>query len=150
MYGLDLQLGSGGTEAGVRFPHIRATVWDRGEAFERTREWSSSWSVLVWIEWEPHRQSVLQPYVPQTGMQVPSTHSSWKLGHRDWREISGRGWLLTAGRWPNAMWERRLLQGMPLEEIGQPWRQGNPAESGTGWSHHCSLSLPPHIGTGSW
>ena len=56
----------GWTEAGVR-SHIETTVWDRGEALEAVGQWGN-WSVTVWMEWESHRQSLLQPYVPWTGM----------------------------------------------------------------------------------
>jgi len=43
-------------------------------------------------------------------------HSGWEMESRDWREISGRGLLLTVGRQPRGMKGRRILWEMPLED----------------------------------
>jgi len=49
------------------------------------------------------RQSLQQPYIPQTGMLVPWKVSSWELEFRDCRVIPGQGLLLTAERWIEGM-----------------------------------------------
>ena len=36
-----------------------------GEAFEAVGEWTH-YSVTVWMDWEPHRQAMLQPFIPRT------------------------------------------------------------------------------------
>ena len=41
------------------------------------------------------RQSLPQPYIPQTGMQVPRRCSGWELEFRDCGAIPGLGLLLT-------------------------------------------------------
>lgn len=64
------------TEARSRSLHW-GNYLDRGEAFEAIGV-CSSWSVRVWIEWEPHRQSLPKAYVLCTGTQVPC--NMWCLG----------------------------------------------------------------------
>ena len=54
-------------------PHNGAIVWDRGKALEAIGECSCR-SVTLQMEWEPHRPSLPQHYVPWTGMQFPGTH----------------------------------------------------------------------------
>ena len=44
------------------------------------------------------RQSLQQPYTPQTGMLVPWKVRSWELGFRDCGAIPEQGMLLTAER----------------------------------------------------
>ena len=44
------------------------------------------------------RQSLLQPYVPRTVMQVPRRQSSWGLECRDYGAITGQGLLLAVER----------------------------------------------------
>ena len=58
-------------------PSTGGRIWERGEAFEATGEWSG-WSVTVWTEWEAHRQSMTQPSVLHTGVRVP--WYAWWLG----------------------------------------------------------------------
>ena len=41
------------------------------------------------------RRSLLQPYIPQRGMQVTRRHSDWELEFRDCGAIPGQGLLLT-------------------------------------------------------
>ena len=60
------------------------------------------------------RQSLLQPYIPQTGTEVP-----WKaqrLEFRDGGAIPGQGLLLTVERQTEGMGGRRLWWEMPMEE----------------------------------
>jgi len=45
------------------------------------------------------RKSLLQPYIPWTGMQSPGRQSSWELEFRDCGAVPGRGLLLTVERW---------------------------------------------------
>ena len=44
------------------------------------------------------RQSLLQPYIPQTGTQAPRKRSSWELEFRNCGAIPGRGLLLAVKR----------------------------------------------------
>ena len=62
------------------------------------------------------RQSLPQPYIPRTGMQVLWKNRSWKLEFRDCGAIPGQGLLLTEVRQMKGMWERRLWWQMPVEE----------------------------------
>ena len=48
----------------------REINWDRREAFEVVKRGWGGWSVAGRIEWEIHRRSVPQPYVPWTGTCV--------------------------------------------------------------------------------
>ena len=62
------------------------------------------------------RQSLLQPCVHQTGMQVPWKVQQLEAGVRDCRAIPGQGLLLTAERGIQEMWGRRLWWEIPVEE----------------------------------
>ena len=74
--------------------------------------------------------------------------SGWDLEFRDCGAIPGWGLLLTAERQMEGMWGRRLWWEKPVEESGQPWKQGDSAESRVGGGAittaspaicHCSL-----------
>ena len=73
----------------------------------------------------------------------PGRCSSWELEFRDSGAIPGRGLLLTVERWMEGMERRRLWWEMPMEERGQPWKQGYPAESRVGGGDITSASLSP-------
>ena len=116
--------GGWGTEAGVRSPH-GGIGWDRGEASETAGDCSSS-LVTIWMEWEPHRKSVPQPYILWTGTQS-RRNARWLGARGAWgldsnpraRTAVGCGDKVHGGEcfWRNA---------------GQPWRQGATAESCAG------------------
>ena len=44
------------------------------------------------------RQTLLQPYIPQTGRWSPRRHSGWELEFGDCGAVPGRGLLLTVER----------------------------------------------------
>ena len=118
--------------------HVRAISWDRGKALEAVREWNS-WSVILWIEWEPHRQSMPWPYVPWTVTQV--TAGSRSVGNGEQFQGEDCCWLWGDGlRW----WERGNCGGECLwREAWQLYRQGMTAESRAGF-------LFPLVGANSW
>ena len=114
-----------------------AIVWIRREAFK------SEELICGSLNGMRIRRSLLQSHIPWTGTQVP-----WKMqwlgaGVRDWGVISGQGLLLTAERWIEKMWGRRLWREKPVEES----RAGMEARrycgvTPRGWSHHHNLSVP--------
>ena len=53
---------------------------------------------------------------PGQGRRSPRRCSSWELEHRDCGTIPGRGLLLTAWRWTERTWGRRLWWEVPIEE----------------------------------
>lgn len=67
-------------------PHVGAVVWDRAEASEAIGE-GSSWSVMVWMGWDLHRQSTQQPSHPRQGCRSSGTCYGWELEREDWRAI---------------------------------------------------------------
>lgn len=104
-------------EAG-RYPASGAPVGDRWEHFEIIREWGS-WSVTIWMEWEPHRPSQPWPHTQDRDASPPvrTVAGSWR---QDGRAIPGGSqdcfWL-----WGDGLrgWEGgNPLWGMPLEESG--------------------------------
>ena len=109
--------GSGRTEAGIR--SLRCSK-------------CSSWSMTVWMKWETHRQSLPQPYIPWTGMQVPWNTWQLELDHRDWRVIPGQGPLLTVRRQPEGHKEGYHSGKCLWRKSWPPWRQGVSAESHAG------------------
>lgn len=116
--------------------------WERREAFEAVREWCN-WFVTVWMVWEPHRGSMLWPYLQQTGTGV--NWWAWWLGagayglERNLRVRTavdvGRGhegmvgWKFAVG---NAFW------GNPGGHGGRVLLLSHNGE----WNHYYSLSLP--------
>ena len=94
------------------------------------------------MEWESDSSCHSHTY-PAEGCRSPGRHSSWELEFRDCGAILGRGLLLTAERWIEQMWGRRLWWEMPVEE-SHCWVMHR------GWSHPHSLSLPTHSSIHSW
>ena len=62
------------------------------------------------------RQSLPQPYIPQTGAQAPWRAQQLELEFRDSGAIPGQGLLLTAERQTEGIRGRRLWLEMPVEE----------------------------------
>ena len=89
------------------------------------------------------RQSLPQPYIPQTGTQVLWKAQCWELEFRDSGAMPGQGLLFTAQRQNEGMWGRRLCLEMPVEES---WGAMEARQycwvMPRGWSHHPSLSHP--------
>ena len=87
---------------------------------------------------------------PRQVCRSPGRRSSWELEFRDCGGISGWGLLLTTGRQIKGMWERRLWWICLWRKTGQPWKQGDPAESCIRGGAITIASLSPHISMGSW
>ena len=89
------------------------------------------------------RSSCCSHMYPRQGHRSPRRCSSLELEFRDCGAIRGWGLLLTAERWTKGMWGRRLWWEMPVEE-GQAATEArwHCWVTGSGWSHHHSLSLP--------
>ena len=102
------------------------------------------------MEWESDTPCHRHMY-PKQGCKSPRRHSNWELKCRDCGAIPGWGLQLTARRWPEGMWGRRLWWEMPVEE-----KQAVIEAKWYFWvicrrcSHHYSLSLSSHASTGSW
>lgn len=125
--------------------------WESKEAFEAVRVWHN-WFVTVWMVWEPHRWSILWPYLQQTGTGVNWwTYLVTYWSHQWWlgagacvleRSLRVRtavdvgrgheemvGWKFAVG---NAFW------GKPGGHGGRMLLLSHSGE----WNHHYSLSLP--------
>ena len=94
------------------------------------------------MEWESDSPCHNHTY-PGQGCQSPEKCSGWELEFRDCGAIPGHELLLTAERWIEGVWGRRLWWEMPVEES----RAATEARQycwvmRRGWSHHRSLSLP--------
>ena len=94
------------------------------------------------MEWESDSPCLTHTHSGQ-GHRSPGRHSGWELEFRDCRAIPERGLLLTAEKWMEWMWERRLWWKMPVEES----RAAKEARwycwvMCRGWKHPHSLSLP--------
>ena len=75
------------------------------------------------------RQSLPQPYIPQTGLQVPRRCSGWELEFRNCGAIPGLGLLLTVEIQSRGC-EGGDHGGKCLQrKAKQPWKQGDAAES---------------------
>ena len=63
--------------------HIKAIVWDRGEAFEAVGECSSS-SVTLWMQWEPNNLCRSHTYPGQDSSPLDcAVTRSWAVGIRE-------------------------------------------------------------------
>ena len=93
------------------------------------------------MEWESDSPCCSHTY-PRQGRRSPGRHSGWELEFRECGTVPGRGLLLTVERLRgceggdcggNCLWRR----------AGQPWKQGDTAESrvGSGATTIASLSL---------
>ena len=128
-------------------PHIRAIVWDRGE-FEAFGE-CSNWSVTVWMEWEPHRQSLHHPTLDREVSCLECVAAgSWSIGIREQSQGEVCCWV-----WGDSLsWcKRGDHRGKCLwRKVAQPWRQGYTAESCEEGRAITVASLFQHTSTGSW
>ena len=120
-------------------PHIRAIVWVR----EKHLRLRVKQLICGRLNGMRIRQSLHSHTYPGQGFRSPSRCSGWELEFRDCGAIPGKGLLMTAERWIEGMWGRRLWWEMPVEE--------SPAATGArrycwvtrrGWSPHHSLSYP--------
>ena len=123
-------------------PASEAIGWDRGETFEAIREWGS-WSVTLWMEWEPHRPSVPWPYIPQDRNATPpvcTVAGSWRQGWQS-NPRGEPGLFLTMGRWPEEMGGWKSIVG---NAFGGKWvwKQGATTESWAGAGVITITSLP--------
>ena len=67
------------------------------------------------MEWESDSSCCSHTY-PRQGHTSPGRLSGWELEFRDYGAISRWGPLLTAERWIEGMWGKRLWWEMPVEE----------------------------------
>ena len=80
---------------------------------------------------------------PGQGCRSPGRHSGWELEFRDCGAIPGRRLLLTAERWIEGMWGRRLWWKISVVESQAAMEARRYCwVTRSGWSHHHSLS--PH------
>ena len=93
------------------------------------------------MEWESDRPRRIHTYPGQRC--CPGRGSGWELELRDCWAITGQGLLLTAERWIEEMWGRRLWWEMLVEESQAAMEARQYCwVTCRGWSHHHSLSLP--------
>ena len=94
------------------------------------------------MEWESDSPCCSHTY-PRQGHRSPGRCSSWELEFRDCEAIPGRGLVLTADRWIEGMWGRKLWWEMLVEESQAAMEARQYCwVTCRGWSHHHSLSLP--------
>jgi len=98
------------------------------------------------MEWES--ESLLQPYIPQTGTLVPRTGQWLRAGVKGLWSNPRRGLLLTVERRIEGMWGRRLWWEM--EESQAAMEASDTAEPCIGGGTITIPSLPPHACIGSW
>ena len=95
------------------------------------------------MEWESDSPCCRHTH-PRKGHGSPGRCSGWELEFRDCGAIPGRGLLLTAERWIEGIWERRLWWQMPVEERRAAMEARRYCwVTCRGWSHH-TASLSPH------
>ena len=70
-------------------PHIQGNQLGQKESMWDCQR-VNSWPVSIWMKWEPHRQSMSQPYVLWTGIRVHGNLGRWELEHGDWGTKSER------------------------------------------------------------
>ena len=137
-------------------PHIRATVWDRGEAFEAIVEWSSL-SVSIWMEWQSHRKSYLSliPGLGRFPIHTPERDAnplestaagSWsiEIGEQSQGKVGSSLW------WPEGTWRRRSQWDMLAKESQAKWRQEDTAESYTAGGPIPIALLSQNVSTDTW
>ena len=94
------------------------------------------------MEWESDSPCHSHTYSGQECWS-PGRGSGWELELRDCWAITGQGLLLTAERWIEEMWGRRLWWEMLVEESQAAMEARQYCwVTCRGWSHHHSLSLP--------
>ena len=101
------------------------------------------------MEWKSDSPCCSHTY-PRQECRSPGRHRSWELEFRDCGAIPGRGLLL--------LWRDRLREceggdcgGKCLwRKAGQPWKQGNTAESCIVGGAITIASLSPHASIGTW
>ena len=87
------------------------------------------------------RQSLLQPYIPQTGKRVPRTGQWLGAGVKGLWSNPRRALLLTVKRRIEGMWGRRLWWEMEESQAAMEARRYCWVMY-RGWNHHHSLSPP--------
>ena len=147
LVGLGLPSARGRTEAGVWSPH-------RGNCLSQRRntygwEWNS-WSVVGYTEWEWDSPCCSHAFPGQGCRSSPERGSGWELEFRDCGAIPGRRLLLTAERWIEGMWGRRLWWKISVVESQAAVEEGHTAESHVGGGAITIASHSPHASIGSW
>ena len=86
------------------------------------------------MEWESDSSCHIHTYPREGCRSLRGTETgSWSLGIVE--QSQGEGCCLTAERWIEGMWGRRLWKEMPV-------KGGQAAMEARRWSHHHSLSVP--------
>ena len=92
------------------------------------------------MEWESDSPCRSHTY-PGQGHWSPGKCSGWELENRNCGAIPGRGLLLTAERWIEGMWGRRLWWEILVEESQAAMKTRQYCwVRHRGWSHHALLT----------
>ena len=133
----DLHAGVGRAETAVRSPHWGSLLGGRGSVW-------GCWSVKQWVcdnlRGVRTSQSVLQPYVSQTGTRVH--WSAQQLGARGGRAVPGQGLLSTLGDGLREQEGEDCGREWVWREARRLWRQGATAESHARGGAIYVVSLP--------
>ena len=127
-------------------PHIGAIVWIRGETFKAESE------TAVWQSKRNENQTVLATVIHtldrDTDPLEGAMAGSWSLGIVKQSQGEGCGWLRREGLrgCEGGDCGRKCL----WRKAGQPWKQGDTAESCIGGRTFTIASLPPQAIIGSW
>ena len=128
-------------------PHIRATVWVRGETFKAESETADQWQPK-WNENQTVLAAAIHTPDRDAGPLEGAAAGSWSLGIVDQSQGEGCCWLWRDG-----------LRGCEEGDYGtkclwrkarKPWKQEDTVESPVGGGTITIASLSPHASIGSW
>ena len=128
-------------------PHIRATIWVRGETFKAASETADQWQPK-WNEIETVLAAAIRTQNRDTGLLVGEVAGSWSLGIVEQSQSEGSCWLWRDG-----------LRGCEGGDYGgkclwrkarQPWKTADTVESRIGSGTITIASLPPRASVRSW
>ena len=101
------------------------------------------------MEWESDSPCCSHTYPGQESWS-PGRHSSWELEFRGCGAIPGWGLLLTAERWIEGIWGRRLWWEMPVEESQAAMEARRYSWVTRRGGAITIASFSPHTSIGSW
>ena len=128
-------------------PHIRAIVWLTGETFKAESETADLWQP-EWNENQAVLAAAIHTLNRDAGSLECAVAGSWGSGIVERSQGEGCCWL----QWDRLKgWEGGDCAGKCLwRKAGQPWKQGNTAESWVGSGAITIASLFPHTSIGRW
>ena len=126
--------------------HIRAIVWVRGETLKAESETADLWQPK-WNENKTVLAAAMHTLDREAGPLEDAVAESWSLATVEQSHSEGWCWLRDRSRGC----EGGDCGGKCLwRKAGQPWKQGDTAESCVGSGPIRIASLFPHTSTGSW